>query len=90
MKSKKKTYRTQLAHLFLARNLTLQTFNLQLSTFLFFFLYTSVAASAQLDTAARWNLVVSPHAGFVIPHHKSMAHLIRGIHWGVICMPSAW
>jgi hypothetical protein len=78
MKSKKKTYCTHLAHVFLTRNLTLQTFNLQPSTFLCVFLFISVAACAQLDSAARWNLAVSPHAGFVIPHHKSMAHLIQG------------
>ena len=83
MKAKKITYRSHLAHVFLARNLTLQTFNLQLSTFLCAIFFTSAAASAQLDTAARWNLAVSPNAGFVIPHHKSMAHLIQGHSWGL-------
>ena len=38
----------------------------------------SLKSEAQLDSAANWNLAISPHAGFVIPHHKSMAHLIQG------------
>lgn len=43
----------------------------------------SLNASAQLDSAARWCLAVSPHGGFVVPHHKSISHLIQGHSTGV-------
>lgn len=44
----------------------------------FLLLLEAVSAIAQLDTTSNWSLAISPHAGFVIPHHKSMAHLIQG------------
>lgn len=44
----------------------------------FLLLLEAVSAIAQLDTASNWSLAISPHGGFVIPHHKSMAHLIQG------------
>jgi hypothetical protein len=47
------------------------------------FLTFSMHVSAQLDTAERWSLVCSPHGGFIIPHHKSIAHLIQGHSYGM-------
>lgn len=44
----------------------------------FLLLLEAVSAIAQLDTTSNWSLAISPHGGFVIPHHKSMAHLIQG------------
>lgn len=38
----------------------------------------TLVSRAQLDSAANWCLAISPHGGFVMPHHKSMAHLIQG------------
>lgn len=48
----------------------------------FLLLLEAVSAIAQLDTASNWSLAISPHGGFVIPHHKSMAHLIQGHSFG--------
>ncbi len=36
------------------------------------------ALRSQLDTTARWTIAISPHGGFVVPHHKSVTHLIQG------------
>jgi Lipid A 3-O-deacylase (PagL) len=38
----------------------------------------SYTLNAQLDTTARWAVAISPHGGFVVPHHKSVTHLIQG------------
>ena len=56
----------------------LRIFNFQSSVFLVFLVCFSLPNYAQLDSTQRWSLSVSPHVGFVIPHHKSMAHLIQG------------
>jgi len=66
-----------------ARMMPSRIFYLQFSTLLTALFFFSFTACAQLDTSARWNLVISPQAGFVIPHHKSMAHLIQGHSYGV-------
>lgn len=42
------------------------------------FLCCQETLSAQLDSTERWSLSLAPHGGFVIAHHKSMAHLVQG------------
>jgi hypothetical protein len=59
-------------------NFQSSTFNLQFSTLFLFLTLHSMSAFAQLDSTERWSLAVSPQGGFVIPHHKSIAHLIQG------------
>jgi hypothetical protein len=59
-------------------NRQLSTFNRQCSTFLLFLSLHSLSAFAQLDSTERWSIAISPQGGFVIPHHKSIAHLIQG------------
>jgi hypothetical protein len=57
------------------------TFNFQLSIIVLLLL--STPAFAQLDSIARTNVVLSPFGGFIVPHHKSMSHLIQGHSYGV-------
>lgn len=61
---------------------SLLTFNFQWSTILLLVNLYSLPGLAQQDTSAHWTLAISPHAGFVIAHHKSMAHLIQGHSYG--------
>ena len=55
----------------------------RITVILSFLLLTSATANAQLDSVPRWTLALSPHGGFVIPHHKSIAHLIQGHSYGI-------
>lgn len=57
--------------------------NRRIHILLFAIVACSQVAFAQLDSAARWCLAVSPHGGFVVPHHKSISHLIQGHSFGV-------
>jgi hypothetical protein len=52
--------------------------NFQSSMMLAMLLLLVSTLAAQLDSASKWDLAISPHGGFIIPHHKSIAHLIQG------------
>jgi hypothetical protein len=60
------------------RKLQRSKFSLLFAALLLFFSLHSMPVFAQLDSIGRWSLAVSPQGGFVIPHHKSIAHLIQG------------
>jgi len=51
--------------------------------FILLFMNERIPAVAQLDSTERWSLSVAAHGGFVIAHHKSMAHLVQGHSSGV-------
>jgi len=38
---------------------------------------------AQVDSSSQWCVSVSPHAGFIVPHNKSITHLIQGHSTGI-------
>jgi hypothetical protein len=78
----RQTYKRSNSNVATHNTVSFKTFNFQPVILLVHLLLFANTLGAQLDSASNWNLAISPHAGFVIPHHKSIAHLIQGHSYG--------